>query len=467
MDHKDSTDAEKGISSPTSSTPRDSAINVKCEEVDLVKDDERDLVPSATAFPDGGLQAWLTVLGAFLVQYTSFGYINAFGVYQDFYVREYLTDFSPSAIGWIGGVQIFLNFSMGVFTGRAFDRGYFYHLMTASVVLHAVAVFMLSLSHQNSYYQVFLTNGVALGLSSGLSYVPCNQCSLLLNGYNTEKNAALGIAGHYFQKRRSLAIGIISSGSALGAVIHPIMLNKLFNGPVGFQNGVRISGALNVFLLVIAAFVIRPRLPPKASHHRFPIWQWMKEPAYLACIVGGIFCFLGLFFAVFYLQLYAIQHGVDTNFAFYALSILNAASIFGRTIPGSLSPKFGVFNLGAIFTIATGVVILCLVAVKDAAGTAIFAVFFGLFSGACIALTPAMIGNLAKDMSEIGTRLGIYFGIGGVFGLFATPISGALLTSHYHWINPSLFAGIAMVLGGVFYSVCRHYVAKQRGTHRV
>jgi len=71
-------------------------------------------------------------------------YINTFGVYQDFYVREYLTNYTPSEIGynvsiislfelffivvrrWIGGVQVFLNLFLGAITGRLFDKGYLY-----------------------------------------------------------------------------------------------------------------------------------------------------------------------------------------------------------------------------------------------------------------------------------------------------------------------------------------------------
>ncbi|KAJ7046294.1 hypothetical protein C8F04DRAFT_1063903 [Mycena alexandri] len=41
--------------------------------------------------------AWATVLGAFLIQFCGFGYTTSFGVYQDFYVRDYLSQSSPSA----------------------------------------------------------------------------------------------------------------------------------------------------------------------------------------------------------------------------------------------------------------------------------------------------------------------------------------------------------------------------------
>lgn len=63
------------------------------------------------------------------------------------------------------------------------------------------------------------------------------------------------------------------------------------------------------------------------------------------------------------------------------LSILNAASIFGRTVPSIFAPNLGVFNLLAFFTAGSGVVILCMAAIKDVAGVVVFAIFYGFFSG--------------------------------------------------------------------------------------
>ncbi|KAF7329536.1 MFS general substrate transporter [Mycena kentingensis (nom. inval.)] len=50
---------------------------------------------------EGGLSGWLTVLGAFLIQVCGFGYTTAFGVFQDYYVRELLSESSPSAISCV------------------------------------------------------------------------------------------------------------------------------------------------------------------------------------------------------------------------------------------------------------------------------------------------------------------------------------------------------------------------------
>ncbi|KAF9011755.1 major facilitator superfamily domain-containing protein [Cyathus striatus] len=402
---------------------------------------------------EGGLHGWLTLVGVCLFQYCTFGYVGTFGVYQDYYVRIYLTNYTPDEIGWIGGVQIFFLFSIGAISGRLFDRGFFKSLLFTSVVLHAVAceyfdiLFTLSASHQNKYYQVFLSHGLCFGLSCGVVYVP-----------------SLGVLSHYFRRRRPVAMGIASAAAALGAVLHPIMLNKLINGPIGFHNGVRISAALNVFLLIVASLIMRPGLSPAAPGivKKPNVTEFFKDPPYVAILIAGILAFCGIFFPLFFIQLDAITHGVEKNLAFYAISIQNAASIFGRTLPGVFAHKVGVFKLMAVATFGTGVSALCMAAVKDATGLILFAVFYGLFSGGAIALGPIMIAMISKDVNEIGTRIGIYFFFGGLLGLFAIPIAGALLTDQFHWIRAILFAGFMLWGAGIFYCLAGYLLVKRQ-----
>jgi len=177
--------------------------------------------------------------------------------------------------------------------------------------------------------------------------------------------------------------------------------------------------------------------------------------------------FFGLFYPYFFLQLNAITHHVDKDFAFYVVSILNAASVFGRWIPGLLAPYVGILNIGTLTALGTGCVIFTMIAVHDKTSTIIFAVFFGLFSGSLIGSTPAMAARHAKDHSDIGVRMGLFFAVGGVIGLVATPIAGALLTDQYHWSRPTLFAGIATCIGGVCCGIARMFFAKQEKTWKV
>ncbi|KAG8708387.1 hypothetical protein FRC08_018925 [Ceratobasidium sp. 394] len=76
--------------------------------------------------PEGGLTAWMTVAGSWLILFCTFGYLNAYGVFQDYYVREYMTNKTTSVISWIGSTQLCLLFMMGLVSGKLFDMGYFH-----------------------------------------------------------------------------------------------------------------------------------------------------------------------------------------------------------------------------------------------------------------------------------------------------------------------------------------------------
>lgn len=155
--------------------------------------------------------------------------------------------------------------------------------------------------------QLFLAQGIGLGLAIGSIYVP-----------------SLGIVAHHFKRRRSLAMGIVASGSSLGGVIHPIMLNQLFNGPVGFHWGVRISAFLNLGLLVIANLMMTSRLPPQHKSLFKQIVYWKRffyDKIYLTATAGTFLLIAGCFFPTLFLQLDSIEHGVDKRLAFYTVSI--------------------------------------------------------------------------------------------------------------------------------------------------
>lgn len=85
--------------------------------------------------PNGGTRAWLQVLGAWFLNFNTWGMINTFGTFQSEYARGYLSTSSASAISWIGSLQAFLMLVVGVLCGRALDAGYFYTEITIGVFL--------------------------------------------------------------------------------------------------------------------------------------------------------------------------------------------------------------------------------------------------------------------------------------------------------------------------------------------
>ena len=51
---------------------------------------------------------------------------------------------------------------------------------------------------------------------------------------------ALTVVGQHFKERRALAMGLVSTGSALGGIGFPLMFERLLP-TVGFQNTLRLT----------------------------------------------------------------------------------------------------------------------------------------------------------------------------------------------------------------------------------
>ncbi|EIW53756.1 MFS general substrate transporter [Trametes versicolor FP-101664 SS1] len=402
---------------------------------DLVeKPEDAEPQPPDLTPPDGGLTAWLTVAGAWMVQFSTFGYLNAFGVYQDYYTRTFLSHVSPSNISWIGSVQLFLMYAPAVFVGSAFDSGYFHYVQITGSCLLVFSIFMLSLVQPDQYYQVFLAQGLGIGLGVGLLFLP-----------------SLSIVAHHFRRRRALATGLVVSGASCGGIVYPILLNHLFENPkMGFANGVRVSGGLVSGLLFIANCLMRTRLPPKrgsAIFTRHGMLHIASDGAYMWSIAGAFCTNLGLFVPFFYLQLFAVDHRVSPAITTYILAILNAGSTLGRILPMALADRLGVYNMLLPAILTSAVLLFALFGAADTGGVVAVAALFGFSSGAYVSLIPPLLGTLCTDLSELGLRMGLAFSIVGTSMLVGTPVFGALLDSASApgsrvWWRAIVFAGV-------------------------
>ncbi|KAI5825589.1 MFS general substrate transporter [Schizophyllum commune Tattone D] len=298
----------------TSMDDPEKTFSVKDSEVQLqsttgatpsVQSDETVHAPNVEEeFPEGGLEAWLTVLGAFLVQVCGFGYTMSFGVFQDYYVRVYLPNVSTSAISWIGSVASFLVMACGLPAGRIYDHGYFRYQLWGGFFLISFALFMLSLAKEGQFYQIFLAQGVAVGLGVGMLYVP-----------------SMAALSHYFRRRQSLAMSIAASGSSLGAIIHTIMLNNTLD-KLGFARATRAHAGLVSLLLLCAVGLMRTRLPPAKTRPNLlrAVRRFAKDVPYVCAAVGCSMFIVGMYYPLFYLQLDATQHGINKKVAFYVVS---------------------------------------------------------------------------------------------------------------------------------------------------
>lgn len=130
------------------------------------------------------------------------GVINMYGVYQTYYESQTLSQESESNIAWIGSLQGGLLLIVCFFAGPVYDSGYFNTLIYTGAILNVVGMMMTSICRD--YWQTVLAQGVAVGVGSGLLYLP-----------------GASVISQYFEKKRALAFGIASLGSNVGTFRNP------------------------------------------------------------------------------------------------------------------------------------------------------------------------------------------------------------------------------------------------------
>lgn len=147
--------------------------------------------------PDGGVVAWTQVFCSWILFFNTFGLVNTFGIYQNYYASGVLFYASSSDISWIGSIQALAILFVGALTGPLYDAGHLRVLLIAGTFGIVFGHMMLSLCHE--YWQVLLTQGIVIGLGGSCLFIP-----------------GIAVLPGYFSRHIGLAVGLAVSGSSFG-----------------------------------------------------------------------------------------------------------------------------------------------------------------------------------------------------------------------------------------------------------
>ncbi|KAF2034217.1 MFS general substrate transporter [Setomelanomma holmii] len=408
--------------------------------------------------PEGGTRGWLCVLGAFLAIFCTFGFLNAIGVFQAYYTQT-LTSSSPFSISWIFAVQLALMWAPGPIFGRVIDTYGPAPILYPSAFLCVFSLAMTSLA--TKYYQIFLAQGLGFGLGAGGCFSVAMVCT-----------------GQWFVKRRALATGVAVTGSSLGGVIFPILFHRVMQ-QVGFNGAVRYTALFISILFIASCFLIKARLPRKE-------WNWsvkwfdltlFKDIEFALFTIGAHFGMWVIFAPLIFLPSMAEEQGFSSKLALYLLSIINATSIFGRTILPYYADKIGAFN---IVTMSGGMSGICMLALwlpfnnhPNHVGLIVFALAYGFFSGAFVSLLMPCVAK-AGSIETLGRRFGTFqiiisVRLMGCSNLTGPPIMGAILNRQgaHDYSGLQIFGGVSSIVGCVFLVGSTYLIGKKQGSWKV
>ncbi|OTB13107.1 hypothetical protein K445DRAFT_304514 [Daldinia sp. EC12] len=385
--------------------------------------------------PDGGSVAWLQVLGSFALYFNHWGTINTFGVFQTYYENELLRHMSPSDISWIGSTQSFLLLGVGVVSGPLYDAGFLRSLLVLGSFLMILGMMLTSICTE--YWQVMLAQGLCVGVGAGCLFVP-----------------SVAVIPEYFNKRKPLAMGVVTCGSSFGGVIYALMFQGLLSR-VGFGWTTRIMGFTIFVTTAIPLLVLRRRT--SASKVRSLIdASALREPPYIIYCLSLALNNVAFFAPIFYLQSYSLLHGLEgQTVALYLVAILNAASVLGRLTPSLIANRIGPVHTLFLSIFLTGITVLAWTNTTSGIGNILFAIAYGFFTGGIVALPAVVLTSFTTDLSRLGTRLGMSSMLNGGASLVGAPIAGKILNATGSYLGVQLFSGFLFIGTAMLVSMLR------------
>ena len=423
-------------------------------------------------YPDGGLTAWLVVLGSFFGLIVNFGIINSLGALEAYISKHQLKTVETSTIGWVFSIHLMVTLNGSILSGELFDKNGPRIPLTIGTILTTAG--LICTGNSKTVYQFILSFGIMTGLGVAIGTAPL-----------------IGIISHYFDKKRGMATSFASVGGSVGGVIFPIILRTLYT-KVGFVWAMRIFALICCCSMIIAISLLTPRISNKELRqiYKKPInsngankskqkinsfWVYLKgsfdfksavkDLRFMTCVLAILFAESGLTTCSTYFASYTIHQGISENTAYFLITLINLTGIAGRLVCGFLSDNLGKFNIMTIMVFLTG--LFCLVIWlpfgNQLTGLYCFASFYGFSSASVLSLTPVCVGQISR-VEEFGKRYSTMYFFVSFAQLAAIPLGGLIIgkgsKSQYDYFV--VFISLLMLMGSFFFIATRFITVRFR-----
>lgn len=199
-------------------------------------------VSSVSVVPDGGW-GWMVVLGTFMVHLINDGVEYSFGIFVEDFVDYF--ESSRSAVGGIGSLMLGMTYCSGPIVSVLTNKFGCRSVTIAGSVVAALG-FILSRWSPNIWFMYF-SFGFVTGLGVGIAFVP-----------------SIVAVSFYFEKRRSIAVGIAVCGTGIGTFAIAPLTNALLSeytwkGTVLVEAGILLN-------CILSGMLYRPLTISNKSH---------------------------------------------------------------------------------------------------------------------------------------------------------------------------------------------------------
>jgi len=348
-------------------------------------------------------QAWRVVAVAFTAMFTTFGIAYSFGAF----LLPVSADLGSGrgATAAVFSLTTLAFFGLGALSGPAVDR--FGPRRVVLVGAVALGLGLLLTSNATSLWQAYLGHGLGVGLAVACCYVPL-----------------VAVVGGWFERRRTVAVGVAVSGIGLGTLVGAPAAAALVDA-LGWRQAYGVLGTGGVLVLLVCAVLVRPA-PLNVDAVHVPLLPRLRTRAYAVLYASGLLLSVALFVPFVHLPAFAESRGAGAVAAAALVGIIGAASVVGRLALGAVAGRLGVLRTyqGCFVLMASS--FLLWTGDPSYSRLVAFALLLGVGYGGFVALGPPLVAEVF-GVQGLGALLGVLYTSAAIGSAVGPPLAGGVI----------------------------------------
>lgn len=391
--------------------------------------------------PDEGF-AWVIAIISMLAIFATWGSNASYGVFLNYYTRNSTfegADMYDFAL--IGGMVVFLAQSTAPITTLLYQIFGLRTIVITGIILQTAGYVLASFAKK--LWQLYLTQGLMIGLSFSLVYLPATL-----------------VLPTWFDKNRAFAFGIAVSGAGLGGIVFALSVDHVIRISGNQYWGLRLT-ALIALVSALPNLFLKPRIPTQQSWSKTLNWKFIKaninkiiDPKVFqswslrALALWFGLSLLGYVVMLFSLSSYATAMGLSDKQASNLTALLNAGQVIGRPTIGLFSDRLGRVNTASFLGLLIAIMIFAFwINAVTYAALIPYSLIIGGIIGIGSTLCQPIAGDLILDISQLPAAWSMLNICVGFFCLAAEVIALSLKqpNSPKPFLHCQIFAGCCFI----------------------
>ncbi|XP_064619208.1 monocarboxylate transporter 14-like [Lineus longissimus] len=379
--------------------------------------------------------SWIVMVAALLSHLLMFGICWTVGVYYVIFLEVFQQGKGPTS--WIGSINSACLCFIGPLAGvlmKKFDNRV---LMIIGCLLSVAGLIASAMA--TNIYQLYATFGVVAGCGIGLSFLPC-----------------MSVLGGYFDRHRTMALGLAATGTGFGTVVYPPLIRYL-DEEYGWRGSLLIMAGITLNLLV-TSLIMKPK-PQKtiddADKEKKSLYEtlgcsFFKNYRFVLICFSSLMQAFGFGIVYMHLAVYAKYEGVSDDNSAILYSCIGLANFVGRLFWGfsALNPRVNVLVIYILSVMLVGIPIEAVPLVHTYSGLIVISVLFGFFSASVGPLTPDILIQFL-GVERFAHGLGYLISFEGIGQLVGAPVAGWLCDATGTYSYSFYLGGTAIILSKV------------------